>query len=455
MLSYAFRALNQKGYERLGTESFRNIEDLCAGILILGLNYQLKRGFSRDYVLITDDIPSIKGKINISDSIKNSIFKGKLTCSYDEFSMNSNMNRIIKTTMECLLHDDIDQERKHNLRNLLVFFKEVGTLDVNCINWNLKYDRNNQTYMLLINICYLYIKRLNALKIDGKAKLWAFSEEHMNMLYEKFILGFYQRHYPDLSPKAPQIDWFLNEGEGEMLPIMQADTMLRKGNKCLIVDAKYYRKITQEHYDVKKWHSNNLYQIFTYVKNKEAEMSNVPGHAVSGMLLYAKTDEDINPVDYMMSGNKISIRTLDLNYDFNLIKDQLVKIAEDFKREDILISIKPEYVEKIISGEKKFEYRTRIANRSIGKMYIYESTTTKKVVAEAEILEVLAMKPSELWEKTNTQSGTTKSFFMSYFKGKEVAYAYKLGRVTVYRRPMELSAFGLKSAPQSFVYLSY
>ena len=79
----------------------------------------------------------------------------------------------------------------------------------------------------------------------------------------------------------------------------------------------------------------------------------------------------------------------------------------------------------------------------------------KKIVAEAEILEILIMKPSELWEKTKAQAGTTKSFFMSYFKGRDVAYAYKLGRVKVYKRPMELSAFGLKNAPQSFVYLSY
>ncbi len=121
----------------------------------------------------------------------------------------------------------------------------------------------------------------------------------------------------------------------------------------------------------------------------------------------------------------------------------------------ILISINPEYVEKIISGEKKYEYRTKVAKRDVDKIIIYETTPVKKVVAEAEILDVLIMKPNELWEQTKAQAGTTKSFFMSYFKGRDVAYAYKLGKVRVYRRPMELSAFGLKSAPQSFVYLSY
>lgn len=121
----------------------------------------------------------------------------------------------------------------------------------------------------------------------------------------------------------------------------------------------------------------------------------------------------------------------------------------------IIISIKPEYVEKIISGEKKYEYRTKAAKKDVDKIIIYETTPVRKVVAEAEILDVLIMRPSELWELTKDHAGTTKSFFMSYFKGKEVAYAYKLGKVKVYRRPMELSAFGLKSAPQSFVYLSY
>lgn len=121
----------------------------------------------------------------------------------------------------------------------------------------------------------------------------------------------------------------------------------------------------------------------------------------------------------------------------------------------ILISINSEYVKKIISGEKKYEYRTKAARKDVDKIIIYETTPVKKVVAEAEILDVLIMKPNELWEMTKTQAGTTKSFFMSYFKGRDVAYAYKLGKVRVYRRPMELSAFGLKSAPQSFVYLSY
>ena len=76
-------------------------------------------------------------------------------------------------------------------------------------------------------------------------------------------------------------------------------------------------------------HSNNLYQIFTYVKNKEAELTDKPHNSVSGLLLYAKTDEQIQPDnEYTMSGNRISVKTLDLNCDFEIIKEQLNRIAK-------------------------------------------------------------------------------------------------------------------------------
>lgn len=96
----------------------------------------------------------------------------------------------------------------------------------------------------------------------------------------------------------------------------------------LIIDAKYYTHTTQSQFDTHTLHSGNLYQIFTYVKNKEIELAAQP-HEVSGMLLYAKTDEAVLPNNsYMMSGNKISVKTLDLDCDFSDIANQLNKIVE-------------------------------------------------------------------------------------------------------------------------------
>jgi 5-methylcytosine-specific restriction enzyme subunit McrC len=140
-------------------------------------------------------------------------------------------------------------------------------------------------------------------------------------------LEYYKKEFPQIKVSASQIPWQLDDGISDMLPIMQSDIMLEYGNKVLIIDAKYYNHNTQTRYDKNTLLSNNLYQIFTYVKNKEVQLSGKP-HEVSGMLLYARTDDIIQPDnDYMMSGNKISVKTIDLNQNFKFIAEYLDNIV--------------------------------------------------------------------------------------------------------------------------------
>ena len=330
MLSYAFQMLNEQGYKNLSTEDFDNAGDLCAAILIRGISYQLKRGLGREYIFETDTISAIRGKIEITESIKNqSMIRSQMVCTYDEFSVNSPLNQIIKSTVMLLLKADISKARKKELRKLMVYFADVSVVDVRSINWSINYNRNNQSYRLLITVCYLVVKGLLQSKSDGSVKMMDFlDEQRMCRLYEKFILEYYKKHYPQIRTSASQIDWALDDGIGTMLPTMQSDIMLsyQKGeiDKTLIIDAKYYAHTTQVQYDVHTLHSNNLYQIFTYVKNKATK-----GGEVAGMLLYAKTDEEIYPNnEYQMSGNKITVRTLDLNCEFENIAAQLDEIAQ-------------------------------------------------------------------------------------------------------------------------------
>ena len=329
MLSYAFQVLSEQGYKNIETEQFDNVAELCAAILSKGVSLQLKRGLGRDYIENSVSLSSLRGRIEISESIKTrSMLKRQLICSYDDFSENSYMNRIIKTTMELLLHADIAKARKKELRKLLVFFGNVELLDIHTINWKIQYNRNNQTYRMLISICYLVVKGLLQTNTDGTTRLMDFlDEQRMCRLYEKFILEYYRKEFPQLSANASQIPWALDDSMGEMLPVMQTDIMLSHKSRVLIIDAKYYSHTTQAQYDVRTLHSGNLYQIFTYVKNKEAELGDTP-HEVSGMLLYARTDETILPNNtYKMSGNRISVKTLNLDCDFDEIVSQLNQIA--------------------------------------------------------------------------------------------------------------------------------
>lgn len=332
MLAYAFQVLNEQGYKNIATEQFDNVAEMCSEILSKGVSMQLKRGLGREYIQKTEPLSTLRGRIDISESIKTqSILKQQLVCSYDEFSENSYLNRIIKTTMELLLQSDIARVRKKELRKLLVFFGNVDSLDIHTINWHVRYNRNNQTYRMLISICYLVIKGLLQTNADGSTRLMDFvDEQRMCRLYEKFILEYYRKHFPELSASASQIPWALDDDITDMLPVMQTDIMLSHKNKVLIIDAKYYSHTTQAQFDIRSIHSGNLYQIFTYVKNKEAQLADVP-HEVAGMLLYAQTDETVQPnSSYRMSGNRISVRTLDLNRAFAEIAAQLDEIAMSY-----------------------------------------------------------------------------------------------------------------------------
>lgn len=330
MLSYAFQVLNEQGYKNIATEHFDNVAELCAAILDKGIAIQLKRGLGREYIEQTDVLSAVRGRIDLSESVKTqSLQKKQLVCNYDEFSVNSYMNQILKTTLELLLRSDISKSRKKQLKKHLVFLGEVESLDLCNINWKIQYNRTNQTYRMLISICYLVIKGLLQTQSDGTTRLMDFlDEQRMCRLYEKFILEYYRKECPQVIATASQIPWALDDGIGTMLPVMQSDIMLTKGNKVLIIDAKYYSHTTQIQYDVHTLHSANLYQIFTYVKNKDMEFGNQP-HKVSGLLLYAGTDEAVQPNNsYQMSGNTIGVRTLDLDCDFAEIKTQLNNISE-------------------------------------------------------------------------------------------------------------------------------
>lgn len=211
----------------------------------------------------------------------------------------------------------------------MLYFSNVDTIEPTSIRWSaIRFQRNNKTYGMLISICQLIIEGMLITTEAGAYRLASFvDEQRMCRLYEKFILEYYRKHFPTLAVSASQIPWALDDDLGTMLPVMQSDIQLQMDNTVLIIDAKYYRHTTRVHFDKHTLHSHNLYQIFTYVKNRHYCFSDKP-HVVSGMLLYAKTEEAIQPDnEYQMHGSKVSVKTLDLNLPFVDIAAQLNNIA--------------------------------------------------------------------------------------------------------------------------------
>lgn len=334
MLAYAFQVLHEQGYKNVATEEFDNVAELLSAILCRGVSVQIKRGLIRQYTSREEALASPRGKLEIGESIKTQVIRKKqLVCNYDEFSVDAYPNRIIKTTMDLLLRGSISKARKKEIRKLMIFFDGISILDIHSINWDIQYDRNNQTYRMLIAVCRFVIKGLLQTTADGSTKIMDYADDQtMAKLYEKFILGYYQREHPELKAYSPQIAWQVTDGYRTLLPTMQSDIVItnKAAKKTLIIDAKYYTHNMQMKapYMTQTLHSGNLYQIFTYVKNWSA----APDEVVSGMLLYAGTDDAIQPNnDYQMSGNQISVKTLDMDCDFSKIAAQLDSIADRIK----------------------------------------------------------------------------------------------------------------------------
>lgn len=328
MLAYAYQVLRENGYAYLSDEEFDGMQNLLASILSKGIANQIKRGLGREYILQNDLLNSPRGKINITDTIKRSPFEKKVSCEFDEFSENSYFNRILKTTANLMTRSqEVDGKIKKSLKRSLLFLENVECMPVAEIRWDiLRYNRNNASYKMLLNICYLIINGLLMSQQNGVTKFSNFlDEKHMHDLYERFILEYYRRHYPCLSPVPSKISWRTDDNMIDFLPEMRSDITLKYGDEVLIIDAKYYGKSMQTSmYDKKTVHSGNLYQIFTYVKNKDINNNG----KVSGILLYAKTDEEISPdFTYKLSGNTIKVATLDLNLPFAEIASQLDAIA--------------------------------------------------------------------------------------------------------------------------------
>lgn len=119
----------------------------------------------------------------------------------------------------------------------------------------------------------------------------------------------------------------------------------------------------------------------------------------------------------------------------------------------ILLSIKPEYVEKIIEGTKKYEYRKRIAQNLTATLLIYCTAPEMRIVAEVKVINTIQAAPSTLWEQTKHNAGISREKYREYFHGCKTAYAYELGDVEIFNPPHSLSDYNITVPPQSFVYV--
>lgn len=332
MMAYAFRALDARDYSKISTEEFANIHDLMAAILSVGISIQRKRGFEREYKIHEEGYLGVKGHIDPRRTAKLRMAnKREVGCVFDEYSEDTYKNRILRHCAELLASSsDVSDSRRLELKRCLLSMQGMSPIDPKRIEWGrLSYHRNNGSYQILMNVCYMVINGLLPATEKGDVRFREFSSDReLPALYEKFLLEYFKRHHPDLNPSARKIVEAGTAERPSFLPSLNTDIVLEHGKKLLIIDAKCYGQILKTHYQHEALSPSNVNQIHMYVStaayNTDLE--------VSGMLLYAKTkDEFVERQAWTTTGFKYFFDVLDLDRPFAEIASDLDRIADSFR----------------------------------------------------------------------------------------------------------------------------
>lgn len=121
----------------------------------------------------------------------------------------------------------------------------------------------------------------------------------------------------------------------------------------------------------------------------------------------------------------------------------------------VLLSIKPEFADLILNGEKQYEFRRVIFKSDlVKKIIVYASSPISMVIGEFEVENVLSLDTSKLWKLTKHNAGIDKAYYDDYFFGKEIGHAIKIKKPKRYKTHIDISNFNIKQAPQSFAYIT-
>lgn len=334
MMAYAFRNPKAIAGAAVKAEHFEHVHDLYAHIIAEETNRQVKRGIHHDYHEQTEELPTLRGRVDINRTLAaRSTTRGRLVCRFDEFLPDTPHNQAIKATGLMLArHQDVAPQRKDALKRLAPFFSGVSLIPLHKVRWrDLGIHRHNASYSMLLAACEFAFRGLlpsDAAGVD--ATRWA-TDQAMSALFERFVLEYFRFHHPHLEPRALNVKWDLDQQPSTgvaQLPAMRTDVTLSSETGTLIIDTKYYGSSMQvSQFGKRTLHSANLYQLQSYVRN----LAPLQPQPVSGLLLYAKTAGPTQPeLDVRLGGHRMGATTLDLAVPWPHLHMQLEQLLTRF-----------------------------------------------------------------------------------------------------------------------------
>lgn len=331
LLCYAWNRLTEKELVEVATSGTTELVDLLARVMISGVSRLRRRGFERGYEEDQDEIRGIRGRIQIFYTVRRFQDRhGRATCTYDELTIDTPQNRVIKSAMRVLCGiGTINSKNRANLKRLIRELSEVSDCSFNRALFRaVKLHANNRHYRFLINVAALILDCAIPDEATGTYKFRDFSREgpEMARLFESFVRNFLRVERPELSVDSEELDWIASSDEDpelSLLPSMRTDISVRSCDRTLVIDTKFYEDTLQSYYDKQSIHSGHLYQLVSYLRNMESRTG--PDGSAEGMLLYPVTS---NPIDvgYVIQGHKLRVRTVDLSKEWDKIEEDMLTL---------------------------------------------------------------------------------------------------------------------------------
>ena len=332
LLCYAWNKIDERDRVQISIDDRTTLLDLFAKVLIGVTQRLLKRGIDKNYVDHTEELAGVKGKIQISETLKRNILHRQRTvCAYDVFSANILPNQILVTTLYRLVNTHgLDKGLKGDLISLCRMLAGVDRIKINgSLFSQVKIHRNNRLYGFAMHICELIFDNMLPSEQPGKYSFADFTrdEKKMSTLFEAFVRNFYrieQQKYNVV--RRETIKWNFEADDLEnmvYLPRMETDITLENDKEKMIIDAKYYRETMTLRYNKRKIHPDNLYQLFSYILNQETDSDKTKG--ITGMLLYPTVNADYD-LSYRFKDHTIQVRTVNLNTDWKNISARLLQL---------------------------------------------------------------------------------------------------------------------------------
>ena len=334
LLCYAWNKLDEKERVNVSIDDKTELLDLFAKVLINATRMLLKRGIDKNYIDHTEELAGVKGKIQISQTLKsNLLFKQRTICSFDDFSANIISNRILVSTIYRLTRTKgLDKQLKNELVSLQRMLFGIDQIEItNSLFKQVRINRNNRFYGFVMNVCQIIYESTLPSEELGKYQFSDFTRDDnkMNQLFEAFIRNFYkieQRKYKTV--KKETIKWQFDNTDEESyqyLPQMETDITLENNEEKIIIDAKFYRETMTINYNKERIKSANLYQLFSYLLNQQDDSLKTKN--AKGILLYPTIETDYN-LKFKYRNHNIQIRTVNLNSNWKEISQRLKEIIE-------------------------------------------------------------------------------------------------------------------------------